>query len=93
MIILLLNFLIAHISETYEMVIADKIIHKYHDKASLNKEYYEIIQRLDWINAPIAYMIFTISSDIILEEDSEDWQGFVDSIKKHINKKNEGLRE
>ena len=75
------------------MVIAEKTIHKYHDKAGLNKEYFEIVQRYEYINATIAYMIFTISSDIILEEDNEDWLGFVDAIKKHINKKDDGLRE
>ena len=77
MIILLLNFLIADISETYEMVIGERTLNVYHDKASLNKEYYEIMQELKFImkkvDDSIAYMIFTISSDIILEEDSEAW--------------------
>lgn len=43
MIILLLNFLIAEISETYEMVIGERTLNVYHDKANLNKEYYEIM--------------------------------------------------
>ena len=75
MIILLLNFLIADISETYEMVIGERNLNVFHDKASLNKEYYEIKHQLKYFNDSvddsIAYMIFTISSDIILEEDNE----------------------
>lgn len=38
-------------------------------------------------------MIFTISSDVVLEEDSEAWQGFVEAIKRHVNKKDEGVRD
>jgi hypothetical protein len=97
MIILLLNFLIADISEKYEMVIGERTLNVYHDKASLNKEYYEIMKELKFImkkvDDSIAYMIFTISSDIILEEDSEAWQGFVEAIKRHINKRDDGMKE
>lgn len=108
MIILLLNFLIADISETYEMVIGERTLHVYHDKASLNKEYYEIMQELKLVytklstklgiafkkvDDSIAYMIFTISSDIVLEEDNDGWEGFVEAIKRHINKKDEVVRD
>ena len=40
MIIVLLNFLIAVISETYERVYSDKMICFYKDKAVLNLEYF-----------------------------------------------------
>ena len=40
MIIILLNFLIAVISETYERVYSDKMVCIYIDKAILNLEYF-----------------------------------------------------
>ena len=42
MIIVLLNFLIAVISQTYERVFSMKIICMYTDKAELNLEYFQI---------------------------------------------------
>ena len=38
-------------------------------------------------------MIFTVSSDINLEEENEDWQGFVEAIKRFISKKDEDSKE
>ena len=45
------------------------------------------------VDDSIAYMIFTISSDIVLEEDNDGWEGFVEAIKRHINKKDEVVRD
>jgi len=48
MIIVLLNFLIAVISETYERVYGEKTICFFIDKAVLNLEYFQIIDSFQW---------------------------------------------
>ena len=42
MIVVLLNFLIAVITQTYESVYGKKVIYIFNDKAALNKEYFQI---------------------------------------------------
>jgi hypothetical protein len=46
MIVTLLNFLIAVITQTYERVYGKKIIYVYNDKAELNKEYFQIAHQV-----------------------------------------------
>lgn len=91
MIIVLLNFIIAVISETYERVIGDKVIYIYRDKAQLNLEYFQILHHFKVLRSnlqSIKYMVFTISRDVILRENDQCWMGFVDSLKKHISSNN-----
>ena len=38
-------------------------------------------------------MVFTISSDVIIDQDDGEWLGFVDAIKKHVTKKSEAANE
>ena len=38
-------------------------------------------------------MVFTISSDVIIDDDEGEWLGFVDSIKKHVSKKSDAANE
>ena len=46
MVIMLVNFLVAVISQTYERVVSQSHIYTYTDKAEMNLEYYEIISQL-----------------------------------------------
>ena len=71
MIVVLLNFIIAVISETYERVIGDKVRYIYRDKAQLNLEYFQILHHFKILRGnlqSIKYMVFTISRDVILRE-------------------------
>jgi len=38
-------------------------------------------------------MVFTISSDVIIDDDDGVWLGFVDAIKKHVSKKSDAANE
>ena len=90
LLILLLNFLIAVISQTYERVSSQRIIYTYTYKAEKNFDYYQIID-LFKKRRGIKYLVFVSSSDILLDQGENEWLGFINSIKKHINKKDKRL--
>lgn len=70
MVVILLNFLIAVISQRYEFVQAQKLTCIYKDRADLNLEYYEIKRQFTTLRG-IRYNVFTVSSEIAqaVEED------------------------
>lgn len=56
MIVVLLNFLIAVITQTYESVYGKKVIYIYNDKAALNKEYFQIMDEITSIQNGLKYI-------------------------------------
>lgn len=90
MLIVLLNFLIAIISESYEAVMAESIIHKYAHKIEMNRSHRLVSKALS--RSSIYSFFFTglkaIECQIVTasptEENVEDWTGFVHTITKFI---------
>lgn len=83
--IVLLNFLIAIISESYEAVMAESIIHKYEHKIEMNRSY-RLFTNSVWGMKALECQIVTAAPK---EEDLEDWTGFVHTITKFIQAKSD----
>ena len=86
MIIVMLNLLITVVSEVFEQTIGETIIKSYANKAEINLNYSMIMNLLRPANMNIAYMVFTIPKQELDDED-ENWMGFVHQIKKNTNLK------
>lgn len=99
MVIILLNFLIAVISQSYERVVSLQNIYNYTHKAEINLEYYQIVSTVKKLES-IKYMIFTESNSRDLkqeigdlqQEDDNEWLGFVETIKRLILKKDKEVK-
>ena len=77
--IILLNVLIAILSDSFELAMSQQVVNKYTNRVSINKEV------TTFYNEP--EMVDCIVVSIMKEGDSEeDWSGFVDSIKTFIKK-------
>jgi len=78
--VILLNFLIAVISQSYEKVMDAKIIHQYKDKCSLNKEAYEYMRYLPTLwDFDSNTILLTLSLE---PTENNEWAGFMQTLKK-----------
>ena len=90
-VIILLNFLIAVISQSYENVMNSKTILEYKDVADLNKEIQVFLAAINvckW-NEPLIRnnkMILSLKADVGLNEESNEWVGFVQTMKIFVRK-------
>jgi len=84
--IILLNFLIAVISQTYEDVVSSQLNYTYKDKAEMNEECQLILSTL-WYKGEVKMIVFTYDKNIFTSESGE-WGGIVDSIKGIVEKSN-----
>lgn len=82
MVILLLNFLIAIISQTYERVAGSQVNYTYMDKAEMNEEAMTIISTL-FDQGEVKMIVFSQDKSIFATE-IDGWGGIVDSIKKIV---------
>ena len=69
--VILLNFLIALISQVYEKVISMKEQVMYSHRAEMNEEYF-----MQKENRPFKVLVFSLDKDIQVQEENE-WEGFV----------------
>ena len=91
MLIILLNFLIAIISQSYEMVMAKTTENTYRHRCELNAECYSILKifnQLDYFDTLIIYS----KVENIAEQAQTEWLGFVTTIKSFILKQNAGMQ-
>ena len=82
--IILLNFLIAVISQTYERVVSSQVNYTYKDKAEMNEECQLILTTL-YYQGEVKMIVFTYDKSIFSAE-SNEWGGIVDSIKQVVDK-------
>lgn len=90
-VIILLNFLIAVISQSYEMVMSQQIISTYLHRCDLNLECLRILDYFGVLN-PINFFAIASSDSEIGKENSDEWLGFVSEVKKFIEKNNKMLK-
>jgi hypothetical protein len=78
--VILMNFLIAIIAQSFEEMMSRKTINKYSQRAEMNKEC-----RLNLFSFGLAPKVecITIQADNSVNE-SNEWQGFVHAIKKTL---------
>jgi len=82
MMIILLNFLIAIISQSYDMVISSASVSEYRDKVDFNKEIMGIrIQFAGLFSRVEKGTIFLLSSAIASNDSNANYEGFVKTIK------------
>ena len=84
--IILLNFLIAVISQVYDSVVADQKLLLYTHRAEMNREYY-MIKRFFDENVEFKILVFSIDKSLA-EGEADDWVGFVQAIKNFVSKQN-----
>lgn len=82
MLIILLNFLIAVISQTYERVAGSQTNYTYKDRAEMNEECATILSSL-YFQGEVKMIVFTYDKSIFATEDNQ-WGGIVDQIKKVV---------
>ena len=87
--VILMNFLIAIIAQSFEEMMSQQLINKYKHRAEMNREC-----RLNLYSFGYAPKIdcLTIQADNSVNETSE-WQGFVQSIKKTLKFEMDGIKE
>lgn len=80
--IILLNFLIAVISQVYDQVVAQQKLVMYKDKADMNREYYMLLKFFDQLGSfdTIGLSLLRVDTSI----DQNENLGFVQSIKNAI---------
>jgi hypothetical protein len=82
--IILLNFLIAVISQSYENVMDSSLIFKYKQRANLNTETRVIYDGLNLLDKRID--AYYLTSNVETSERGGEWSGFVQNMKKLIRK-------
>ena len=87
--IILLNFLIAVISQGYDNVVAEQEKLHFVNKAYLNYEFFMLEQYFD-ITKDYTVLVFQIDSEKIAEQEDK-FLGFVQTIKNCILKQNQIL--
>ena len=85
MIVVLLNFLIAVISQTYENIMTQKLHTQYKHKAILNRE---CRLNLKSLGMGGYFDSFILSAQTYHDIESEEWLGFVNSIRTDIQSQN-----
>lgn len=86
MLIVLLNFLIAIISQSYENVMDSKLISRYQDMTDLSREAYQIMRYIPTFGQFRSRTIIMTVPKYSSEEEGQ-WGGFVQAIKNFIQKK------
>jgi len=82
MLIILLNFLIAVISQTYEKVAGSKVSYTYKDKAEMNAECSTILKFV-YQQGEVKMIVFSYDKSIWAADD-RSWGGIVDSVKRIV---------
>ena len=86
-VIILLNFLIAVISQSYENVMNSKSIMKYQDMAALNKEAYQFMNHWGFKHPLIKKNRLLVSLEVANDEgETSEWSGFVQTMKIFVKK-------
>ena len=83
--IILLNFLIAIISQKYEQVMAQSIVHKYEHKIDMNRSYCLVTKAFGKLK-PLECQVLTVQPET--GQDAE-WTGFVSTVTKFISSQTE----
>ena len=80
--VILLNFLIAIISQSYEDVMSREVITKYGLRSTMNEQCRLIMKALSFSDN---VTMFVLSANNQHEMDGNNWLGFVNTLKKHMN--------
>ena len=91
MLIILLNFLIAVISATYEKVNSQKINYTYKDKAEMNEECCTILKSL-YNKGEVKLICFTYDKNLTIIQES-DYKEVIDEIKKNVKAATDDINE
>jgi hypothetical protein len=73
----------------YDSVVADQKLLLYTHRAEMNREYY-MIKRFFEINEEFKMIVFSMDKDLV-ENESDEWVGFVQAIKNFVAKSNHVL--
>ena len=86
MVIILLNYLIAVISQAYERSVNQRMIYSYIHKAQINLDYFMIMNQIKGSGqmGKLKYIVFVDSNQYLIEHGA-NWLGFMDKMKKEIN--------
>lgn len=96
--IVLLNFLIAIISQSYEEVMSEEEINRYRSRCELNVEVSILLDKFYSLkygsdNFMKDRLCFYLMADPQLNDDENEFQGFVRTIKNSIKRQNQLLKE
>ena len=85
MVIILLNYLIAVISQAYERSVNQKMVYSYIHKAQINQDYFMIMHQIKGSGGleKLRYIVFVDSNQYLIEHGAS-WMGFMDKIKKEM---------
>lgn len=85
--VILLNFLIAVITQSYEKVMNSATILKYQNKTAYNREAFQIITYLGFGKKKLKTIIMSVAGKDNGDDCNQaEWSGFVQTIKSFIKK-------
>lgn len=90
-VIILLNFLIAVLSQSYEMVMSQATISIYLHRCDLNLECLRVKDHLGLLE-PINMFTIAAADSQEGEENNDEWLGFVSEVKKFIDRNNKQVK-
>lgn len=90
-VIILLNFLIAVLSQSYEMVMSKASISTYLHRCELNMECLRVLAHIGQLQ-PINMFTIACADSHEGDEGGDEWLGFVSEVKKFIDKNNKQLK-
>lgn len=92
MLVIMLNFIIAIIDQTYISVNRDKNIFVYMNKAELNQECYQLMKYFKKLE-PMRVILFSTSKQLYDEDNAvnneEELESIIDNFRKFLQKQNE----
>ena len=80
--VILLNFLIAIICQSYEEVLSKQIVTKYTKKCELNRECRLLLRTLGGLQR---FESFVLTANVFASLDLQEWQGYVQTIRSFVS--------
>ena len=81
--VILLNFMIALISQSYEKVISRSLVYKYQNRSEMNREF-RLLNRMSFKPMDCLIIFAERMDEKVDDEDDKEWNGFVSSVNKFL---------
>lgn len=88
--VILLNFLIAIICQSYDEVLSKQIVTKYTKKCELNRECRLLLKTLGSLPR---FESFVLTANVFASLELQEWQGYVQTIRSFVSTQNKQVRE
>jgi len=92
MLVILLNFLIAQVSQSYDNVMGKEELYIYLMKAEFNREYLAFMKLMGWLKESVESPLLYIRAPREMSDVDDQYAGYVKTVKNAINKTQKALK-